>query len=105
MILHPTFDEVTTSALWETPAIYNDNNNNILVSRGQTGFFSFSFGGEKKGLVRFEYPHLFSKSRLWPGLILRAHLNTFCNEKFGPGKNRSGRTIFSRPNLVRPDHF
>ena len=62
MILRPTFDEVATSALWEIPAIYNDNNNNILVSRDVT-----------KNLVR--------------------------------GKNRSGRTIFSRPNLVRPDHF
>ena len=62
MIFRPTFDEVTTSALWETPAIYNYNNNNILVSRGVT-----------KNLVR--------------------------------EKNLSGRTIFSRPNLVRPDHF
>ena len=34
-----------------------------LVSRGQTAFFFFFIWSGKKGLVRFEYPHLFPKSR------------------------------------------
>ena len=73
-----------------------------LVSRGQTLLRrALSIRDDKrpreKGLVQVQY-----QTR---SLTPSPSRGGICNEKFGPGKKRSGRTIFSRQNLVRGDQI
>ena len=43
--------------------------------------------------------------RLTSHVAMLEKCNQDCNEKIGPGKNRSGRTSFGQPKLVLPDHY